>query len=258
MKKKIKKLIGKKFLNFLKKLLYKRIDELDVIHNYLKRINSNHGVMVDVGVHYGESCIPFLKDGWKVYGFEPDKENQKILKKEITDTSNFVLFDYALSNEPGEMNFYASEESTGISSLLNFHETHIISNVVKVETLKNIIDQHNIQNIKLLKIDVEGYDYFVLKGFDFEKHTHPEYIICEYEDLKTSKLGYNVLDMIEYLQTIGYKVLVCEWEPIIKYGGHHRFNKAKFYPCDLNPKAWGNLIAFKDENFIQFALKKMN
>lgn len=258
MKKIIKKIIGKRLFKILKKIIYNRVDELEIIHEYLVKTDSNHGLMIDVGVHYGESCIPFLNDGWKVVGFEPDKNNRAVIANEIIDQTNLTLFDFALSNEKGEMNFYTSEESTGISSLLNFHESHSIANTVKVETLKNIIEEYKIDKVKLLKIDVEGYDYFVLKGFDFEKHHNPEFIICEFEDLKTTKLNYKVNEMIEYLQNFGYHVLVCEWEPIIKYGGNHRFNKAKLYPCEINPKAWGNLIAFKDENFTQFALKKMN
>ena len=227
-------------------------------HQPAIKTGSNYGLMIDVGVHYGESCIPFLNDGWEVIGFEPDKNNRTVIDQNIIDRENFTLFDFALSNEKSEMNFYTSEVSTGISSLLNFHKSHSIASKVKVETLKNIICDYKIDKVKLLKIDVEGYDYFVLKGFDFEKHDNPEYIICEFEDRKTTKLNYKANEMIEYLSNFGYYVLVCEWEPIMAYGENHRFNKAKLYPCDINPESWGNLIAFKDQNFIKFALDKMN
>ena len=37
---------------------------------------------------------------------------------------------------------------------------------------------------------IEGFDPFVLEGFNWDKYT-PECIICEFEDKKTHRLGYN-------------------------------------------------------------------
>ncbi|TNE53553.1 MAG: FkbM family methyltransferase [Bacteroidetes bacterium] len=252
-----KKLIGPQMFFRLKKKMMGRVDELFLIIEFYRRTKST-GIMVDVGVHYGESSIPFLENGWKVFGFEPDKSNHEIVMKNIPSNENFTLFDFAVAEKPGELNFYVSEESTGISSLLNFHDTHEVSHVVKVDTLNNVIEEHNIKPIKFLKIDAEGFDLFVLQGIDLKKYDSVEMIICEYEDGKTQKMGYTVKDMIDYLQSFGYKVLVCEWEPIVKYGGNHKFRGAHVYPCDLDPKAWGNLIAYKDPAFEKFALKELN
>lgn len=258
MKTLIKKILGKKGLNFVKKSFLGRVDELDVILRFFNKIRSKGGVMVDVGVHYGESSTPFLQKGWKVYGFEPDNKNKAILLKNIPANSNFTLFECALSDQPGELNLYASDESSGISSLLNFHSTHEAVQVVKVETLNHMIEEHKLEPIDFLKIDAEGFDLLVLKGMDLHKYNSVEMVLCEYEDLKTQKLGYTVTDMIDYLTQFGYKVMVCEWEPIVKYGGNHKFRAAKMYPCELDPKAWGNLIAFKNPEFEKFGLKALN
>ena len=252
-----KKLIGPNLAFKLKKVAMNRVDELFVITDYFQK-NKIKGAMIDVGVHYGESSIPFLEAGWKVYGFEPDINNLAVIKKNIPANPNFKLFEFAVAEKPGELNFYTSEESTGISSLLNFHETHQVSQVVKVDTLNNVIETEKIEPISFVKIDAEGFDLFVLQGMDFHKYNTVQMIICEYEDGKTLKLGYTVKDMIEYLQQFGYKVLVCEWEPIVKYGVSHKFRSANVYPCETDPKAWGNLIAYRDPAFEKFALKQLN
>ncbi len=267
MKKYIKKILirifGKQFIDRIVINYYynvkfpNKIDELYLIANYFrqKRIV---GTMLDVGVHYGESSELFLNNNWKVVGFEPDDNNKKIIPTEILTNKNYTLIDCAISDNVGEMNFYTSQESTGISSLLNFHETHKIAKVVKVETLDNMIFKHKIKNIKMLKIDTEGYDLFVLKGLDILNQKNLEIIFCEFEDNKTKKLNYVVQDMIEYLQTKNYKVIVSEWHPIIKYGIEHNFNKAEKYPCEIAQNGWGNLVAYKDDNFEKYFLNEIN
>ena len=258
MKNFIKSIVGPNLLYVIKKYLFNIVDELYVVHKFLKKKKNDRGIMLDVGVHFGTSSIPFLESGWQVYGFEPDKSNIQEAKKRIPANSNFTLFDYAISDKPGKMDFYISNQSTGISGLHSFHKSHTFSHIVKVETLNNVILEHKIGPIKLVKIDAEGYDLNVLKGLNLIKNDSIEFIICEFEDEKTKSLGYSVRDMIEYLQNFGFEIIVCEWEPIIEYGSNHKFRKAKAYPCELNSDSWGNLIAYKNAEFKNFALKQFN
>ena len=256
------KIIGKhRFEQLKKEYSYNfkypnNIDDLYIISKYLNKKIKN-GTMVDVGVHFGESSELFLNNDWKVYGFEPDDNNKNKIPNDILNHKNYTLFDCALSDKIGEMNFYSSEESTGISSLLNFHETHKIAKVVKVETLNNMISKNHINNINMLKIDTEGYDLFVLKGLDILKQDELEIIFCEFEDNKTKKLDYVVQDMINHLMDSGYKVIVSEWHPIIKYGVQHKFNKAEKYPCTISENGWGNLVAYKDEAFEKYFINEI-
>ena len=113
MKKLIKSLLSPEILFLIKKFFFRSTDELYVIQKYFRRNNISKGLMIDVGVHYGSSCIPFLKDGWKVYGFEPDLRNLAEATKRIPREADIKIFDYALSDEPGEMEFFSSNVSSG-------------------------------------------------------------------------------------------------------------------------------------------------
>ena len=100
-------------------------------------------------------------------------------------------------------------------SLLDFllsvninQDSHKSTHTVKVSTLNDVIKEFSIDPIKFIKIDAEGYDLPVLKGLDLIKHNSVEIIICEYEDKKTVKLGYTVLDMVSYLQSAGFNILI--------------------------------------------------
>lgn len=87
-------------------------------------------------------------------------------------------------------------------------------------------------------------------GFPWEKD-RPEAIVCEFEDLKTIHLNYTWRDMAEFLKELGYKIIVSEWYPIVKYGTTHNWRCFKEYPCELDDEnAWGNFICFKDNELL--------
>lgn len=227
------------------------LSESDLIYEFFLKKVVTANCMVDVGAHYGESFLPYEKLGWKVYAFEPDNTNRKRIKRTNSETE---LFDLAISNTDDlELSFYTSEESTGISGLSNFHPSHKLAQTVKTKTLRTFSSERNIAKIDFLKIDTEGYDYFVLQGFDFNTYT-PAIILCEFEDTKTLPLGYNYKDLGNYLMSQGYTVYISEWQPIIKYGTAHTWLSINKFPGTLlqNPNGWGNFIAVEKSKVQQF------
>src|SRR3546814_302056 len=104
----------------------------------------------------------------------------------------------------------------------------------------------DIDGVDFLKVDTEGHDLFALKGFPWERF-RPAVIECEFEDAKTVPLGYTFHDMARFLLEKGYRVLVSEWHPIIRYGVRHDWRRLVAYPCELSDEvAWGNILAFRD------------
>ena len=130
----------------------------------------------------------------------------------------------ALSNEEKDSaTFYKSPQSTGISGLSSFHESHAAAGTVSVTTLEKVVREYGIDGIDFLKIDTEGFDKFVLMGLPWETHS-PTLIVCEFEDFKTKPLGYDFNDLVRYLEDRGYQVLVSEWKPIVAYGARHEWS----------------------------------
>jgi FkbM family methyltransferase len=211
--------------------------------------DSDGGVMIDVGAHVGSALPAFLEKGFKIFAFEPDEINREILEKRFGNQPNVIIDKRAISDKPAEkVQFYTSDESTGISSLTSFHKTHEKNGTVSVTTLEKFCEESKIRHINFLLVDAEGYDLFVLKGLDWSKIT-PDIVVCEFEDRKTISLGYNFHDMATFLQDRGYVVLVSEWHPIVRYGIAHDWRRLAKYPCLVdNPNAWGNLIALKEFN----------
>ena len=212
---------------------------------------SNHSgpkTMIDVGGHAGTSSRAFAKKKWNIIAFEPDPDNRQLFAKSLGHMKNVILDPRAVG-EKAESNvaFYNSSESTGISGMLAFRDSHKQSTTVDVTTIENIVIDKNLEKIDFLKIDAEGYDFSVLKGIPWDV-LHPEIIECEFEDFKTQQLGHSWRDMCNYLLARGYSVYLSEWHPIIRYGISHDWHTMHKYPCELNnQKAWGNILAFKQD-----------
>jgi FkbM family methyltransferase len=229
----------------------KHWDETHGIARFFSSIGESSGLMIDVGAHIGTSLAPFLEFGWSVFAFEPDVENRAQLLDRISKSpdKNSVHVDPRAVGENSAENlpFYRSPTSTGISGLSQFESKHFESYKIDVVTLREFLAGKPVTRVDFLKIDTEGHDLFVLRGFPWESF-QPRVIECEFEDLKTAPLGYTVHDLALFLMDKGYSVLVSEWHPIVRYGIRHDFRQLVPYALWRNEeKAWGNLLAFRNE-----------
>jgi len=220
------------------------LDEMTVLHQWIGHLP---GLIVDVGACQGSSLISFLKSGWRGIAFEPDPKNRELLVNNVSHAAPGaqVRFDgRAVSNQRLDaVPFYVSDQSQGIGSLSAFHESHKPGLVVETIPLSEALTEQELSATALLKIDAEGHDFFVLRGFPWGK-ARPEIVICEFEDSKTIPLGYQAEDMARYLVELGYEILVSEWHPIIAYGQRHDWKGLRRYiPGGLKALGWGNIIA---------------
>ena len=232
-----------------------RIDETQIVARWMQESNINaatassdrKSVMIDVGAHYGSALSPFLAQGFQIFAYEPDPDNRDRLVQKFGQHDLLTLDKRAVSDHPGQVvSFFSSKESTGVSTLAPFLESHQLRCQVTTTTVAEICEEHELEHIDFLKIDTEGFDLMVLKGVPWNQ-IQPQVIECEFEDRKTVPLGYTFEDLAQYLFDRGYTVLVSEWHPVICYGIQHDWHRLTTYPCKLStPDAWGNLLAFKE------------
>ena len=192
-------------LYFLSKFFLSYFDSFNkkkVIKFFEGKINKNISVLIDVGSHHGETIYTFKKNFKikKILAFEPSIINFEILKKKTKNLNNLKIYNIALGDKQGWVNFkqhYDSESSTineiNIDSkyykkknlyldFFNLKNKSFPSTKVKIDRLDNILESESISSIDILKIDTEGYDYYVIKGLGkliknvkfiyFEHHFH--------------------------------------------------------------------------------------
>ncbi|MAT53561.1 MAG: hypothetical protein CMN32_03710 [Saprospirales bacterium] len=221
-----------------------QMDEVEYAYYLLK--NNECRVMLDVGAHHGHSLEPFARDGWEVLAFEPDPNNRAILQKSWGRRKNVEILPFAVGEEDREeVSFFTSQVSTGISSVLSFHESHQEAYKVRMVALKTVLAERGTKEVGFLKTDVEGYDLFALKGMDW-KFFSPDCVVSEFDDFKTTKLGYDLSDMVSFMKDKGYEVLISEWYPIEEYGKSHRWRRFVTDPkLVTEERTWGNIICVK-------------
>lgn len=222
------------------------LDETQVVAKLFARQPKKVRTMLDIGAHRGTSAVHFVKDDWKVHCFEPDPDNRSHLQRKFGDYPNLSIDDRAVGREPAtKVPFFTSPQSSGISGLSDFHRTHEQTGLVDMTTVAEIVTDRGLRHIDFLKIDVEGFDFDVLRGVPWDT-VRPDVIECEFEDAKTVPLGHTTSDIADFLIGMGYSVYLSEWHPIIEYGVAHDWRRLVPYPgLEVPGDSWGNILAFK-------------
>jgi len=136
-----------------------------LFHNIIKEGMT----ILDIGAHKGTYSVLFaslMNDKGKVLAFEPDPANCSWIKKNIQVNSYRCIETHpiALSDNDGDATFYAAD---GLGSLFANPGSRAPSKgtiTVQTRKLDNVLQEENISDVDIIKIDVEGADLLVLKG----------------------------------------------------------------------------------------------
>ena len=161
------------------------------ITKYLKKLKIEY--FIDVGAHKGEFLRYLSKlNHKKIYVFEPQKEIFKILAKNFKGNKKIKFFNIALADKNSKKTFYINKLSltstfsvnkktlfSKIKNLiLNSKNSYIDKYLVKTKKLDEILYNQKIEN-SFLKIDVEGFEFNVLKGAKKLISNKVRYILVE-------------------------------------------------------------------------------
>lgn len=134
----------------------------------MKNSINNGDVAIDVGAHHGYYSIlmsQMVGNNGKVYAFEPSRENARILKAhlQMNSIANVQVFKCALGNNDSESIGFNSNFSRNSGSYSLSKENNKGNEIVKLRKLDNFIEI-DFSKVKILKIDVEGFENEVLSG----------------------------------------------------------------------------------------------
>lgn len=181
------------------------------------RFSKSEGVFVDVGANVGAYTDHFAKKGWHVVALEPSSALHERLDSRHSNNDNVFVLPVAAGESHGVLPWYESDSHPGIHSLAKFHQSHSYKGDVEVKPLSEILSDVNVLEVDALKIDAEGADVNVLRGFDPSKHS-PKLVMCEYFDDRSLKhFGTTHHDAATYMSEYGYSTWISEWTMFDEY-----------------------------------------
>ena len=155
--------------------IYRVIDEI-------KEKKGRNGVKIifDVGAAVGDRTITLLKSfpSATVYCFEPLIASYQQLKRRTASYGNRVkLFNFGFYNQNGKIDFYIAsfKSSSSILPPQDYRKKSgfrvINKKEISVVKLDDFVNEHKIDKIDFIKIDVEGVEKEVIEGgFDTFKN----------------------------------------------------------------------------------------
>lgn len=131
---------------------------------------TNGCTVLDIGANCGAFSLKLAKyiskqeiSNSKIIAFEPNPFTTKIFKTNLNLNEELIeltkLHSLALGNENGTCAMSFDRENSGSS-----HITSVDYGSIKIMRLDNFVEEHNLQNICFIKIDVEGFEPDVING----------------------------------------------------------------------------------------------
>jgi len=171
--------------------------------------------VIDIGANIGCHTLLFAKlvgPRGKVIAFEPMSwAFSKLIRNiELNNFDNIILEKTALSNENNknqEVNFSCSWPISGIVDFKRYlaHQAHIMKDVVDFITLDDYVSKKGISKIDLIKLDVDGYEFKVIRGALETLKLYNPIIIMELAVYTLKEMGDKVTDLVSLLSDLGYK-----------------------------------------------------
>ena len=158
--------------NHLKKELY----ENDIHQLALKILmDKPDGLVLDIGANLGTFCVPLARKipQLKFHAFEPQRiiYYQLCANTIINSLGNVYTYEAGLSNQEADIELevpdYATEGNIGAFSIdeeVRKNEYECQTKGSKEKMILMTLDSVGFENVRLLKIDVEGHELEVLKG----------------------------------------------------------------------------------------------
>lgn len=177
------------------------------ITKFFERNLTKESTLVDVGSNYGWHSIKSSKLCKEIYSFEPQNLIYNLQLSSITENNitNIHLFNYGIGdvNEKKQMSpiNYESSVHIGDLSVGNGGED------IEIKTLDSIIPN----GFDFIKIDVQGYEKFVLEGTINNIKKYKPTIVIEIEEHQLRRFGYGCTELFNMIKDFGYVIYFLDY-----------------------------------------------
>ena len=193
--------------------IYKYITDRKDIALIKKELRSD-AIVLDIGsnIGYYSKFFSSLVPNGHVYSFEPEKCNYAKLKKRLKNYKNVTSINMAVGAKSEKINIYISEK-------LNVdHRTYSAPELLSTKSRKfesidcisidDFFSGEKIINNLFIKIDIQGYDFFAIKGAKkIISQSKNITIFGEFWPYGLKQSGIDPNEYISLLEELGFQLL---------------------------------------------------
>lgn len=179
-------------------------------------------VFVDAGANQGEFTIAAALCGAQVHAFEPTSIYQARLHQQIQLNPNLSIevYGYGLADQPGQTTLYTAEgvfadgtENGGLSTQFPHHSVNKIIAQVELKRLDDV----GLTQVDMIKVDVEGGEWAVLKGAQQLLARCKPKVLFEANAATFAAAGYDTTALLAWLSEQDYRWLAITARGLIEY-----------------------------------------
>ena len=181
----------------------------------LLRLGAGKNVIIDVGVNLGATLMNFARCSptGVIIGFEPDEKNFRKAERnlDLNNFGNVELYRNGLGAETATVKlFKVNPANQGMNRIFDDRETSIEKDLayekIEIIRLDDFVNEHQVDRIDLIKIDVEGYEFKVLQGAEQSLLRYRPILFIELDDENLKAQNDSAELLISFLKKIGYTI----------------------------------------------------
>jgi len=170
-------------------------------------------IFLDIGANLGlytALANKKMKGTGKIFAFEPQSIAFETLQKtiKINNIQNVIAEQIALSDTTGKGTIYSSPDNGGDNRMYLDTEQKFTAEEVNCQIGDQYLFSHNIDQVDLIKIDTQGYEFFVIEGLKniIKKSTDTITILTEFWPYGIKLSGKEPVDLLKLFKILGLKI----------------------------------------------------
>jgi len=183
------------------------MDEREVARDILSQMEPDE-VIFDIGANIGVyACLAAKKvTTGKIFAFEPHSETRTRLEENVELNNVPVqVLPYALASESGSAELAVEQDvlGAGTHSLTSARPQSSVT--VEQRTGDELVTESNLPNPNVIKIDVEGAEMEVIRGFRRTLSSRDcRVVYCEVHPDRMADFGWSEQKLVEELEELGF------------------------------------------------------
>lgn len=184
--------------------------------------------VVDVGANIGEIALATgarVGRQGRVLAFEPQSRLAERLRLHAAanDLGNIEVLEMGLSDRTGAATLFAPAEAfddgsqhSGLASLYRTETRADAVSQVQLITLDQYLQDHAVEGVDVIKVDVEGAELATLRGAEATLRRFRPVLIVEVQQESSLAAGYDQRSILEFLSPLGYEFFRIAREGVLR------------------------------------------